>query len=502
MRSANYRNLVYGSALVVLVFLALLVTNPFFAVLEDETSIIDAANKPIIETVQLFVTGQGQHEHPPLSDLLLHFWLPVAGVNPSLTRLPSIVFYALALLVLATVAHKLSGPVAFYTTVITGALWPFGFHLGRIAGWYSFSFLLIALLTLAYLRFLEAPNWKRWLLVVGISFALVTSNYFGWLVIGLVGLDLLFSPHRRDAWKYLVLGLAVLIPAYGPLWITFVDELHDSLEIGTGMVSRGLMAIFCLYALFVSESVAPWFLRMSLIAGLGVACALVCTLLLTRGLERRLYVGFWVLFIVMAALGIIATKRLLFISGWLLVAIGCAVANRKQPRVRALLAGSLSVVAVVGWMGIITRKYYAAPHFIEPWSILADDAALYIKNGGTVVSNSPSFLFYLNSSMHKSGLSSVDRPGWATGPYVVSLLHSDMPSDRLEGELMFVRGVNTAATEITGRAEARMMSHCRLKSSTNLVPDTGFALKRRLFPTNPAEPYRITVKQFDCGASK
>jgi hypothetical protein len=37
--------------------------------------------------VRLFVSGQGQHEHPPLFDLLLHFWLPVAGVNPSLVRL-------------------------------------------------------------------------------------------------------------------------------------------------------------------------------------------------------------------------------------------------------------------------------------------------------------------------------------------------------------------------------------------------------------------------------
>jgi len=502
MQSVNCRTFIYGSAIVVLVFLALLVTNTFFAVLEDETSIIDAANRPIIKTVQQFVTGQGQFEHPPLSDLLLHFWLPVAGVNPSLVRLPSILSYALALLVLATVAHKLSGPVAFYATMITGALWPFGFHFGRMAGWYSFSFLLIALLTLAYLHFLEAPNWRRWLLVVGISFALVTSNYFAWLVIGLLDIDLFFSPHRGNAWKYIVLGLAVLILAYGPLWIAFVHDLQGHSEMSTGMSSRALMAAFCLYALFVSESVAPWFLRMSLIAGVGVACALVCILLLTRGLGRRFYVGFCVLFSVMATLGIIGTKRLLFISGWLLVAIGCAVANRHQRRVRALLAGSLIVVAVVGWMGIITRKYYAAPHFIEPWSILADDAALYIKNGGAVLSNSPSFLFYLNSSMRKSGLSSADHPGWATGPRVISLMQSEMPADRMEGELMFVRGVNTSANEITGRAEAQMMSHCRLDSSTNLVPDTGFALKRRLFPTNPAEPYRITVKQFDCGAWK
>ena len=170
--------ILHGLAGATLIALALFLTNPYFSMLEDETSIIVAANAPISQTLRLFVTGEGQHEHPPLSDLLLHFWLPVAGTNPSLVRLPSIILYAIALVVFAGAARNLSGTTAFYATLGFGMLWPFGFHFGRLAGWYSFCFLLVGLLTLAYLHFLDAPSWGRWLLVVVISFAALISKLF------------------------------------------------------------------------------------------------------------------------------------------------------------------------------------------------------------------------------------------------------------------------------------------------------------------------------------
>jgi hypothetical protein len=100
-----------------LVSLALYLTNPFFTILDDEINIISAANAPIAATLRLFLVGEGQHEHPPLSDLLLHFWLPVAGVSTSLVRVPSIVFYSVGLVVLAEVARRLSGKSAFYLRV-------------------------------------------------------------------------------------------------------------------------------------------------------------------------------------------------------------------------------------------------------------------------------------------------------------------------------------------------------------------------------------------------
>ena len=444
-----------------------------------------------------------------MSDLLLHFWLPVAGVNPSLVRLPSIIFYAIALVVFAKAAQKLAGTTAFYATMFFGMVWPFGFHFGRLAGWYSFSFLLVGLLTMAYLHFLEAPSWPRWLLVLCASFAAVTTNYFCWLVVAVIMLDVFLTLPRRLAMRYIAAGLAVLFVGYGPLWITLAREVQsvDSTKVGHGAVATILNAEFNLYALFISESVAPWFWAISIPAAVAVGLALTTTPILIEGKARRLYLGFLVLFGIMAATGIIGTKRLLFISGWFLMGTGCALANVKRPRLRALLAAALAFTLVVGWTGIFSRRYYAAPHYIEPWAVLAREAAQNIRRGQVVISNSPSFLFYLNASLGQSGLATNGKPGWAAGPNVISpvrisLLQSDvterLPERLPEKEIMFVRGVNTSATEVTAQTEKWMLSHCKLESSDRLLRDDGFELKKRFFHVAIDDPYRISVEKFDC----
>jgi hypothetical protein len=493
--------LLHGAAMALIVVLALYFTNPFFNVLEDETSIVSAANAPVAHTLRVFLTGKGQHEHPPLSDLLLHFWLPVAGLNTALLRLPSILFYAIALVVLATIARRLAGPAAFYATTAVGALWPFGFHFGRVTGWYSFCFLLIALLTLAYLHFLDAPSFKRWSVVVALSYALVTSNYFGWVVLFLLAIDMIVSLRGRAAPRYLLPGAVILIAAYAPLWAAFLHEISRHAGSGRGILGRVLMGGFNLYSLFVSESVAPWYWAVSFLAGVAIALTLVLTCRLTRNHARRLYLGFGLLFALMAAAGIIGTKRLLFISGWLIIALGCAIANQTQRRARLLLASLLAFLFAVGWVGIFSRKYYSAPHFIDPWPQVADAAANGIARGDRVITNSLPFLFYLNISLNNVGLSSSTRPGWATGPHILSLHSTAMPEGWPRDETLFVRGENPFDKQSTDSAEAWLQSHCRLDSTRRFLRDSGYEWKKRFFPHALETPYRITVQQFNCPAS-
>src|ERR1039457_4372265 len=68
-------------------------SDAHFTFVEDETTIVNAARQPATQTLALFWAGRGQHEHPPLSDLLLHFWLPIGGSAPWFLRLPFVVFY-------------------------------------------------------------------------------------------------------------------------------------------------------------------------------------------------------------------------------------------------------------------------------------------------------------------------------------------------------------------------------------------------------------------------
>src|SRR5438046_2778218 len=99
----------------------------------------------------LFSTGDGQHEHPTLYDILLHFWLRLSAGNFEWLRVPSILSYCLGLFLLACAARQLGGRASAVAATWISVLWAFGFHFGRLATWYAFSFLLLAGLSLAYL---------------------------------------------------------------------------------------------------------------------------------------------------------------------------------------------------------------------------------------------------------------------------------------------------------------------------------------------------------------
>ena len=66
-----------------------------------------------------------------------------------------------------------------------------------------------------------------------------------------------------------------------------------------------------LFTLFISESIALWAWAISIPAGIAIAVALVSTPFLIHGQALRFYFGFRRSLAVMAALGIINTKRLL-----------------------------------------------------------------------------------------------------------------------------------------------------------------------------------------------
>ncbi len=110
------------------------------------------AGKPVYETAQLFLRGAGEHEHPPLYDIILHGWLHLTAGNEHLLRIPAILFYALGAWTIASVARRLGGLQSQLWVLILITIWPFGFHFGRLATWYSFCFLLVSLVTLSYFQ--------------------------------------------------------------------------------------------------------------------------------------------------------------------------------------------------------------------------------------------------------------------------------------------------------------------------------------------------------------
>jgi hypothetical protein len=481
-------------------------SNTNFTIIDDEATILGAATQPVRATLAAFRSGIGQHEHPPLYDILLHFWLRLTGGAFEYLRMPSIFFFLVGLFLLARAARHLGGPSSAQAVVWLGALWPFGFHFGRLATWYAFSFFLIAGLTLAYLRYLEDQGFGRWALFFVFAVALLWTNYFGWAILGCLAIDQFFrhcAGEDTASPAILARTSALLCVAFLPLFPALSTELrvmggHQS------ALKTLLNAAFTGYSFFVSESVAPWYWSLSVPAGIAVLlCVALTVVRVPRSALRFLFCGA-TLFLLMALTGILNTKRMLLIAPWALLPIAVAVGTKKSRWTGLGLVVALLTIGAIGWYGIYSRQLYSAPRFIEPWQKVAGETADKIQGGATVVADNPSFFFYLTYILRVPD----QAIPWKFAGLLPDQVHDARvyrPADWLTAghpmgsKMMWVRGMNgpqtggpmdAAANELNGACGARV--------SRLMMRDQGYVWKERFAPELGELQWRVEVREYDC----
>jgi hypothetical protein len=487
--------------------ITLVYSNRWFTVDYDEVSVLRAAAQPLYTTSAIFRSGIGQHEHPPLHDLLMHVWLVFTGGAFDWLRAPSIAFFLGGLFLLSRAARRIAGQTSATVLIWLGVLWPFGFHFGRLAIWYSFAFLVISALTWAYLRFCESPTGYAWALVWFLEFALVCTNYFGWALLTLLGVDDWIRHHRLPGTsRRLVWSAALLVIAYIPLWPAFLGEF----SYGAHPIHswRGLMLSlgFSAYTLLVSESVAPWFWRLGIPATLAVASSLLLVFVRVHRGARRFLLFAGVLLLSMGVIGILNTKRVVLIAPWVLLPMAVAVGNSERPTLRRGLMLSLLAVASIGWYGISSRRYYAAPRFIEPWLSISGDASTALRNGSGVIGNNPSFFFYLTYALHVPN----NGPGWRFTGTLPTEVRSEgvwIPEEWLAAgqplrpKMLWVRGLPGPEEDTPMAAAATWLDqHCIDRSDRMLMPDPTYEWKRRYFPQLGDRDlfWRIEIREYSC----
>ncbi len=490
--------------------IGLVTTNNSVTFIDDESKILGAAANPLRTTISLFLSGTGQHEHPPLYDILLHFWLRLTGGNFDYLRVPSILFFIAGLFLLSRASRYFTGPSGGIAVIWMGVLWPFGFHFGRLAAWYSFSFLLVAGLTLSYFKYLEDGTFGRLAVLSIFSVCLIWTNYFGWAILACLAVDQIIRmrSHEPAATPKVILGTAaLLVVSFLPLLSAFRTEISNGINIHQRATSVLANAAFNVFSLFASESIAPWFWRFSVPAGIAI---LICVALVTWWLPRparRFFFYSAFLIVVMALIGILKTKYLLMLSPWVLLPIGVAIEAVKPRWATFALAGALLVIGIAGWYGIYSRRYYSAPRFIEPWQEVAGDAAAKIGNGATVIADHPSFLLYLtyilrvpaeNGPWKFEGLlpDSVKHPqvfspeGWLAAGHPTS------------GKMILVRGGRDPGGNQPIDDAARLLDQsCGSISSRLRMRDEGYAWKQRFFPQLGEPQWRIEIREYDCNSS-
>jgi hypothetical protein len=485
---------------------ALLATNARFTVIDDEVLMLDAAAQPAGQMALDYWRGAPVHEHPPLFDLLLHGWIRLTHGSWPLLRLPSIAFYVAGLWILSLAAEELGGSLAASLLLWLGLLWPFGFHFGRIVAWYSFAFFLTALATFLYLRILAAASFRRWLALVVAALALVYANYFGWALLACLAVDYLLHCRRQGLrhGRAILATAALLLLAYFPLWRAFLFELRAGIGLRDSPLAAIFFSGFNFYALFVSESVGPWAWWLSVPACLVIAGLVFAVLLYSPWTARRFLIYFFVLFLAMSLLGILSTKRTMFLAAWLLFPMAVTLALAKRNLLRCFLVAGIAIVFGIGWYGIFVRRYYAAPRFIEPWADVAASVAPEVAAGAEVITNSPSFSFYLTRAL----------PPWSGAGFSGVLTYSlsrlgvygdtewDNAGRPLRTFVFLVEGVRPGPPDgPLAQAELLLEQNCRLQRDERLLRDPGFALKQRFFPRFDQVPWRVHLQEFSCGAA-
>jgi hypothetical protein len=477
-----------------LLAIALAATNNHFNILDDEVVILETAHTPVLETLKLFLTGVGQHEHPPLSDLLVHLWIKIVPGSVFWLRLPFILCYVAAYGILVLLARRMTGRATAVALAWIALLSPYGFHFGRLLGWFNLMLLLVAALSYCFVRWLDTES-HGWLAgTMAAATALIYTNYFGWVLAGLLALDAaLFRKQRRwRAWVESAGALLLLAVLFAPLWSLF---LHLSQHPDVRVQGSKLAAyIFDMYALLVSESFAPWFFAVGIPVALLCALCYVLTLAGTKGLARRFYIYFLMLAAVLAAAGLSNTKRLPFLLGWLFLPMAAAITRSDTPRLRKVLAWSLGILFAVGWFGTFAERYYASTHFIDDWR---DAVVLGIeehKAGGVLVYDDPVAEYYLGracapSSARYQTLNDHPACGMLSAKNWVA-------NPNTGGRVVALRGVQYGLKEDPG--DVYLDQNCRLERDQHYTRDTAAAIKRRLFPMQREPEWRVAVEVYQC----
>jgi 4-amino-4-deoxy-L-arabinose transferase-like glycosyltransferase len=153
--------------------------------------------------------------HPPLSYLLLWVWVGIGGESMPWMRLLPFLLSCLALPLVWVVFRqlKLSAPARIIALALLAINDYQVFH-ARYVRMYALFFLLSLASVALFNLVLESASKKRVAGLTAVNLLLVYTQYFGWMVIGIEGLHLLWMDRRKL--KPFLLGAAAIAILFAP----------------------------------------------------------------------------------------------------------------------------------------------------------------------------------------------------------------------------------------------------------------------------------------------
>lgn len=206
----------------------------------DEPFTIFYAQQAIPEIMDML----RNENNPPLHFLLLHFWIKIFGIEPMAVRLPSVIFSALTAPVIYYIGQRFIGIRAGVIGAFIFTLSTMHIYFSHEARVYSLFVLLASLSLYFFLRILDEPGKKKYYVLLFIAnLALIYSHYFGFFVLLMELVSLLFTRQGKLALKGIVLIMIGLGLAYLPIIGIFFHRFGASSG-GTWVAKPGVTEVY------------------------------------------------------------------------------------------------------------------------------------------------------------------------------------------------------------------------------------------------------------------
>ena len=167
--------------------------------------------------------------HPPLYNILLHFWLSIGGMSETYVRLLSVLLAVGAISIYFCILRARVRMVAAASATLVMSLSGFLIYYGQEARPYALISLIGAANLLTFLRVLQAPRDRYKVLAWAASaLALVYSQYFGAVYLLVEGIILLISMPAKTALRALALAVLMSFSVLPWMWTAFHLKLDMS----------------------------------------------------------------------------------------------------------------------------------------------------------------------------------------------------------------------------------------------------------------------------------
>ena len=361
------RTRTFALVIVALHLVILLVNAGTTTVWEDEANGIFLGGRPLGEIIELM--SLNFHEDPPLHNVLLHCWIPVAGFSPWLLRLQSVIFWVLGLVGIFVAGRRLGGERIGWCSLIAASLMPYHWLFPAAVRWYSFFACVTVWNFVCFLSLREqaengvdGPARWRTLLPAGAGYALTGAAmwYTNYIAPGIFFCHLVIClawSRQRVLLAGRLAGCWVVITfLYLPWLPTFLRQLFISTKTFSGRTPLLVKVPFSLYVTWAGELSTPFAWWISIPAAVAAVAAAGLILIRFR-LCRLPLVIFSIMVLALCVSGTIGVKRMLIVSPFLAMCLGLSLAGRPDRAARwwARLRWTFAVCATIALTGSLVN---------------------------------------------------------------------------------------------------------------------------------------------------